>query len=236
MKAARLLSLGAKALLTSFEEALAPGACVVCDRRLLHGERHLCGPCYANLPPSPSCDEIYQKFINNFSADNIAVSRASGLIAVDEERAALKIVHALKYEGRRSIVSRFAEAFAARLIRDGFTGYDAIIPLPLHPAKKRERGYNQAYLISDSIAEPLGSRSNEKIIYRKRYTQTQTALNAAERKNNIEGVFECRGNAAGGKFLVVDDVMTTGSTINSAALALLNAGAASVDAAALVIA
>jgi predicted amidophosphoribosyltransferase len=111
----------------------------------------------------------------------------------------------------------------------GAAGLSGVIPVPLHRAKLRERGYNQSAEIGRGIAAVLGLPLLTRLIQRRRYTATQTSLDPAERKRNVEGAFRVkpsrRAFVGGRKFLVVDDVVTTGATLSSCGAALVSAGA-----------
>lgn len=112
---------------------------------------------------------------------------------------------------------------------------DVLIPVPLHKAKFRERGFNQAECIARGIADRTGWRVEPNALIRKRYTQTQTKLDIAERQKNMEDAFTVppkrKPLVSGGTCVVVDDVITTGATILACADALLAAGARTIIAA-----
>lgn len=108
---------------------------------------------------------------------------------------------------------------------------DALIPVPLHPRRKRERGYNQAEVLAELLAAETGLRLLP-ALRRVRYTRTQTAFDRTERMENLRNAFRLRQNTdvRDLHLLLVDDVLTTGSTLDECARVLLEAGAASVRA------
>ena len=110
--------------------------------------------------------------------------------------------------------------------------FDAIIPVPLHPTRQRERGFNQASLLAELLSAEL-SIQFKPALERIRYTTTQTALDRAERMENLHNAFRLRKNAEvrGLCVLLIDDVLTTGSTLSECARVLKRAGAISVHAA-----
>ena len=112
---------------------------------------------------------------------------------------------------------------------------DIIAPVPLHPARQRERGYNQSELITRSLCRILLIRHSPNLLYRVRQTRTQTLFDAEGRKKNIKGSFmlvkTSADEIAGKKVLLVDDVITTGSTIKECAITLKTNGASEVYAA-----
>ena len=130
------------------------------------------------------------------------------------------ILHQLKYEGREDI-GRTMGRFMAEEIRSSgfFYGVDFIVPVPLHPRKLRERGYNQSERLSEGIAEVTGITMDVHAVCRRVYSQTQTRKSAYERWENVAGIFEVEHpeRYAGKHILLVDDVLTTGSTITACA-------------------
>lgn len=131
------------------------------------------------------------------------------------------IVHALKYEGRRSLAQPLAELMRIRGA-DMLTGADWAVPVPLHPSRRRERGFNQAADLARHLGVPV-----RRAIRRHRATRTQTGLPAARRHGNVRGAFAptraARG-LAGSTVLLIDDVSTTGATLDACARVLKEAG------------
>lgn len=147
-----------------------------------------------------------------------------------------RIVQAVKYGGRPRL-GVWMGALAAERLRPGLTRErcDLMLPVPLHSVRKRERGYNQSGMIARGIASLLHIPFSGSVLKRVRPTVTQTALSGDERQINTAGVFQVRHRSAveGKNVLIVDDVVTTGATLNSAAGALIAAGAGKVFGAAL---
>jgi ComF family protein len=110
--------------------------------------------------------------------------------------------------------------------------FDIIVPVPLHPARQRERGFNQAALLADLLSVRIAIRRRS-LLERIRYTTTQTAFDRAERMENLHNAFRLRKNmdVRGLRVLLVDDVLTTGSTLSECARVLKRGGATSVHAA-----
>jgi len=136
-----------------------------------------------------------------------------------------KLVHALKYRARLALAGCFAGCLASRPLPE----IDLVVPMPLHRRRLRERGFNQALEIARGLARrmdwPLGSRSAVRL----RHTAPQTGLPYAERAKNVRGAFECPLDLSGARVGVVDDVMTTGATLNELARVLKRAGASRVE-------
>lgn len=108
---------------------------------------------------------------------------------------------------------------------------DVVVPVPLHAARLRERGYNQAALLAREMARRVGLAVDERTLVRQRATASQVKLNAKQRKENVRDAFCCSSNALAGKqVLLVDDVCTTGATLEACAVALREGGARGVRA------
>ena len=108
---------------------------------------------------------------------------------------------------------------------------DVVVPVPLHASRLRERGYNQAALLACELAQQAGLAIDEETLVRKHATAPQVELNAKQRKENVRDAFCCSGNALAGKrVLLIDDVCTTGATLEACAVALCENGARSVQA------
>jgi ComF family protein len=142
-----------------------------------------------------------------------------------------KLVHAFKYSGKTKVGELLGLALAALVQQDEvLAAADAVCPVPLHPARLRERGFNQSLLLAAAISMSTRIPLVEGLT-RTRYTPTQTTKTSHEKRlKNVKGAFQIRPGAGvdGKTVLLVDDVMTTGATLNEAAKALLNGGAASV--------
>jgi ComF family protein len=105
--------------------------------------------------------------------------------------------------------------------------FDMVIPVPLHPERRRDRGYNQAGLLARSLSHHIGIPFYDRVLIRKRSTAPQTGLTDSRRSANVRNAFGCAdpGRVAGRRILLVDDVMTTGATVASASGALVKGGA-----------
>jgi len=135
------------------------------------------------------------------------------------------LIHNLKYKGIREIGYELGRIYGLSLKSSGFTAdIDLIIPVPLHPTKMRIRGFNQSEIISKGIADATGLAVDVKSLSRKTKSATQTKRSRYERWTNVEGIFQVIDpqTIMGRHILLVDDVITTGSTIESCTNELLN--------------
>lgn len=137
-------------------------------------------------------------------------------------------IHFLKYRNHKAIASTLA-----RILVDAFRRYnlsvDVIVPVPLHTSRLRERGYNQSELLAAEVGSFLNLPVDTDTLHRIRKTRSQMSLTASERHQNVVDAFSCRSNnLAGQTVLLIDDVCTTGTTLDACAAALKDSGALSV--------
>ena len=217
-------------------DLLYPPRCYVCDRVLPYGDRGVCGVCKeAGLPGrlrKPLCSWC-GKPIENARADCCYDCKSSGHTftagrAVFAYRGMEDAMNRFKNENRRCYTDLFALERAG-VLREYLHKWkpDVIVPIPIHPGKRRRRGYNQAELLSRHLSELTGIPENHKGLVRKKYTLAQKELDDRQRKNNLKDAFrvtepelfsECT-------VLLADDIYTTGSTMDAAAACLRDAGA-----------
>lgn len=140
---------------------------------------------------------------------------------------------ALKFAGERAAAAPLSQYLIQQVFDRGLSEkVDAVVPVPLHPLRRFQRGYNQAELLARPLARALGKPLWNDVLRRRRRTQAQSELSAAQRRSNVEDAFEVRPRAVARledrSLLLVDDVMTTGATLAACAKALKRAGAKSV--------
>lgn len=219
-----------------------PAACAGCGAAPETGE-YLCARCEEEAPRlrAPFCDRCSQPFngaiTERFTCANchdrelhfeaaISAYRSRGVVR--------KVMHDFKYGGQlhlRHLIGRWlCETLADPRLANG--DFDCLVPVPLHPARERERGFNQAQLLAQSLGR-ASQRPVRPLLQRIRYTTTQTRFDRAERMENLAGAFRLRRSAdvQECRVLLIDDVLTTGSTLSECASVLKKAGARSVHAA-----
>jgi ComF family protein len=156
----------------------------------------------------------------------VAAYRSRGIVR--------RLVHQFKYGHQQHLRHPIAKWLGETLGDPRLRGrhFDAIVPVPLHPARERERGFNQAALLAELLSKRAGIPLRNALL-RVRYTTTQTAYDRQERMENLKDAFCLRKNAdvRGSRMLLVDDVLTTGSTLSECARVLRDGGALSVHAA-----
>jgi ComF family protein len=217
-------------------DLLLPRACVACERPMDASDRGIvCGRCWARMLalPMPQCDRCGHPHVKHRCRWCDLVPpyvRAVRSVCWVPGGAAGNIVHALKYGGW----SLVAEAMAERIARlawpaDVREERRAIVPVPLAAGKLRDRGYNQSELLARGLASRWRVPVWRDALVRTRETETQTRLTPSERLRNVAGAFRAAPGAAerlrGAHLVLVDDVVTTGATLNACAAALLEGGA-----------
>src|SRR6476620_472410 len=221
---------------------LYPATCTVCGKQVRAGE-FLCDSCEATIvrivPPfCDTCSEPFDGSINTaFNCANCAHRTIyfNAAVAAYRGRGIVRqIIHEFKYTRQLHLRHLIARWLRAALDDERLCGprFDVIVPVPLHPARQRERGFNQAGLLGKLLSAQT-SIPAKPMLERIRYTTTQTALDRSERMENLHNAFRLRKNAdvRDLRVLLVDDVLTTGSTLNECARILKRAGAFSVHAA-----
>jgi len=226
-------------LLESAVALLYPPVCVVCGADVPFREQ-LCDSCQgrASRIVAPFCRKCSQPFEGalegEFTCANCAHRTLYFEAAVSAYRSrgvVRQIIHDFKY-GRqvylRHSITRWLEV-AMNDERISAERFDVIAPVPLHPARQRERGFNQASLLAELLSKQV-SVPWKLLLERHRYTTTQTALDRAERIENLRNAFRLRKNidVRRLRILLIDDVLTTGATLSECARVLKNAGATSV--------
>jgi ComF family protein len=175
---------------------------------------------------------------DKFDRDEISIIGATSLISSSKDERYMNIIYKLKYNDFSYPAEELTPLLANKIKKEHeLSNFNLIIPVPLHRLKERERGYNQSTIIGKILSKELNIEFSENILFRNRYTKTQTKLNKDERKQNLENAFTCNKELAKMKnIIIVDDVFTTGASINTASQALLQVGARSVISATMVFA
>jgi ComF family protein len=217
-------------MIDSILNLLFPVSCVVCASSVLERKYGAaCPDCWSNLipVPLPICPQCGDPAP---AIEGLCGLCRTGQHAFELARSALlftdtlrEIIHHLKYSDRVSLAKPLGDLLKQCLQREPFTG-GLIVPVPLHRTRARIRGYNQAELIASRLGRPLVCD----LLRRRKNTPSQTGLSRNQRKLNLAGAFEVR-RAISGAVIVVDDVYTTGSTMNEIAKTFKRAGADRVE-------
>lgn len=211
----------AKGVLAPLAAFLFPDSCSQCGAALECDERHLCASCRAEVCPAVRPIELPR--LASGGAPGRLACEAYSLLAF--EGASRALVHALKYGRRVSAASDLVRAVLPVLPELPLHGIGVVVPVPLHAARLRERGFNQAALLAAGLAGAL-DRPVAHALRRNRATREQAGLDRAHRLENVANAFAPgRARIDGARVLLVDDVVTTGATLAAAAGALMDSGA-----------
>jgi ComF family protein len=203
-------------------------SCFHCGGRLPWGERFLCRQCWNAIPEIASRDVLLRETRQKLASDSCIVDVVS-LFRFEKEGELQSLLHELKYGGKRDVgllIGRhLGEKIKKMVSMESVLG---CVPVPLHSAKLRERGYNQSELLCQGIGDASGLPVLRSLIRRVRHTKSQTNLNATERRSNVHGAFapvsRHRIRLDRKTVLLVDDVITTGATIRECASVLRDTG------------
>lgn len=202
---------------------LYPNICNLCKQSLYRNENVICTKCLTDLPTTIISDSE-----NNFIAElfwgRVNIQSAYSLFYYNKGNGVQTLMHQLKYKGNRDIGSELGKMLGSKLLNFPiFNSIDIIIPVPLHWKKQKKRGFNQSEIIAEGISSVIEKPVNSKIIVRKIESETQTRKNRFDRWENVDGIFEITNfkYLENKHVLLVDDIVTTGSTIEACATELL---------------
>lgn len=198
-----------------------PKLCLVCGSTLYGNEDIICTHCRHSLPLTnfhlSAGNPVEQLFWGR-----LPVERATALLYFDKGSNYNRLVHQLKYNGRKDAGLFLGKLLGSALNESTLCSIDCIIPIPLHPVKLRRRGFNQSQVIAQGIAEVLGIEIHADMLNRKIFTSSQTRRKRYDRWKNVEGIFGCNypEKIRNKHILLVDDVITTGATMEAAGSAI----------------
>jgi len=199
-----------------------------CGNHLFEKDELICFVCERNLPYTN--ENVFQ---NSLTPKLQALSNIDGVYAMcyyNPGGLLQELLKELKYKKQHQLGAHLGRLLGLQLKEQQLQHIDEIVPVPLHPQKMRKRGYNQARKIAEGVGQVLNLPVNDRLVLRTVNTKTQTKRTKLNRFENVENIFSLQDDdeIGGKRFLVVDDVITTGATILSCADQLIHHGAESV--------
>ncbi len=208
-------------MLNTLVGLLFPNLCVGCNGVLLAAEQHICAHCINHLPetkfhtlPENQLEKAFWGRVNIERAYSFLVFRKQGIVQ--------NILHELKYRNNPDLGVMLGQIYGSKLREYGMH-FDAIIAIPLHEKKEKVRGYNQSDCFAHGLAQSLKCEHLKNVIVRDKFTETQTKKARFDRWLNVGDVFGIKSASLiqNKKVLLVDDVITTGATIEACAQPIL---------------
>lgn len=206
--------------LDNFADLLFPRICAGCDNSLATNEILICSECLYQLPRTGYCREEDNPVARMFWG-RIYLQNACSYLHFQKGGRLQSIIHKLKYKGQKEIGVLLGKMLASEMAGTPYTMVDLIVPVPLHKTKLRKRGYNQSELICKGISEIINKEINTTGLKRLVTTSTQTHKQRYDRFENVKGIFKVTDPKIfeNKHILLVDDVLTTGATLEACAIA-----------------
>jgi ComF family protein len=212
-----------KTLFANFVSLLYPELCVICKEPLVENEKFFCFACFLKLPRTHYHLTSENQAIERFTG-KIALEKASSYFYYNKGGVAQKLVAEIKYRGNRNLGEWIGDYLAKDMIHSGFfQGIDYMVPIPLHRSKEKKRGFNQAEKIAEGISHVTKIPMETTNVFRAKANTTQTRKGVFDRWKNTLNLFQLKDtNLFKGKhILLIDDVLTTGATLEAVAQSLL---------------
>ncbi len=209
-------------MLQDFISLIYPRNCIACGNSLFKNEDQICNYCFVNLPKTNFHNQTNNPILNLFYG-RVDLQLASSYYLFKKQGSVQKILHSIKYKSNKEVAQLIGYWYGKELLENDLAkSITTIIPVPLHTKKLKQRGFNQSEEFARGIAKGLDVELNTTLLFRKDYTETQTKKNKYERWENVENVFDINHQAdlSNQHILIVDDVITTGATIEACCLPL----------------
>lgn len=200
-----------------------PPICHLCDASLNEKENLICKSCWSNIPYNQISLKSNQ--ISSISGEKF-FSEFHWCFTVQDE--VLEIIHLFKYRGYRKLRNQLSSYLIRKTEKIlSIKNIDLLVPVPLHKKREQQRGFNQSFLLCENITEETKIPSIKDLLIRTKNNISQTGLNREERAVNVKNIFSINKDydITGKTILILDDVFTTGATINECANVLMKNGA-----------
>ncbi|WP_167522114.1 ComF family protein [Flavobacterium fluviatile] len=210
-------------MIESIKNLFFPKVCASCHSILMSNENVLCTSCRHEMPLTQYYLDANNEAVKKFYG-KIEVEHASAFLYFNKKGIVQELIHNLKYRGYEEIGTVLGDWYVEDLKNiQTKTPFDVVIPVPLHRKKFRERGYNQVAAFGNALSKGLNIGYDDTVLFRKKYSKTQSKKNLLGRSEGIENVFDVHISEeyCNKHFLLVDDVLTTGATLEACSRALL---------------
>jgi len=209
-------------IINDINSILLPSVCFGCNAQLSRGEHLLCTICRHDLPLT-DYNFIEENPVDRIFYGRVPIQKAASFLLFSDIGMVKNLLHYLKYRNQEIVGNFIGDWFGHQITENGNLDIDFVIPVPLHPKKLKKRGYNQVTLFGQKLAQHLDSNFRDDILVKTRNTRTQTKKTRFARWLNSQELFmvENHQQLNGKRILLVDDVITTGATIEACAAALL---------------
>jgi ComF family protein len=211
-------------ILNDFLNLFIPSKCINCGINLFKQEKFVCAGCCSKIPKTNFIRDTNNP-ISQIFWGRVKLESAFSFYFFSKGGILRNLVHEIKYRGGKELAYEMGVLFGLDLKKEKFLLlYDCICPVPLHKTKQRTRGYNQSEWLARGIAKILEIPVDNNILSRKIFTKTQTKKNRQERWENVKDAFEVvdRDKIKNKHILLIDDILTTGATIEACAAKLLD--------------
>ena len=205
-----------------FISLIYPRICVICGNSLFQNEDILCTPCQYHLPKT-NFHLLKDNQVSRIFWGRVKIENAASFLFFTKGSKVQRLIHQLKYKGKKQVGVKIGKLYAYELRKSKlYDEIDLIIPVPLHWKKQKKRGYNQSEQIGIGLSAGMDIELNTDILFRVKSSETQTKKTRFKRWENVNEIFKVKDKKqlAGKHILLVDDVITTGATIEACAQAL----------------
>ncbi len=201
-----------------------PNTCQACGQILIKGEKVICLKCLFTLPRT-NFHNFQDNPVSRTFWGRVDLHAATSFLFFNKGGHVQKLMHEFKYHGKSETAVYLGKLMGAEIIKSNlFCDIDAIIPVPLHRKRLKKRGYNQSEMIADGIAQSMGVYTETDVLLRTQHTSTQTKKSRYNRWQNVKGKFTVANSekVIDKHVLLVDDVLTTGATLEACAQKLVD--------------
>lgn len=222
----------ARSIFTNFVDLLFPETCLICNQKLDDDQKTMCIACRIKLPETGQHRSRTDINTLNKFAGKVPIRFLASYLYFSKGGSVQKLIHQIKYNDQKEAAQTIAGWYGHQLLTESslLADVDLLVGVPLHKSRLRQRGYNQADYIASGLADAVGIPARSDVLSRVKFRGSQTRRNRIERWENVKEMFAVTNAEAikDKNVVVIDDVMTTGATIEACAAELLNAGCRSV--------